>query len=62
MEPPTEATEARDWRNLAYSAQWFVFAAFAVVLWWRMLRDDVARRSATAAAPEHPQPVERSTT
>ncbi len=41
--PPAETTAARDWRNLAYSAQWFVFAGFAVVLWWRMLRDDTAR-------------------
>ncbi|MFC3689397.1 SURF1 family protein [Aquipuribacter hungaricus] len=41
--PPAEDTGARDWRNLAYSAQWFVFAGFAVVLWWRMLRDDAAR-------------------
>lgn len=41
--PPAEQSESRDWRNLAYSAQWFVFAAFAVVLWWRMLRDDSHR-------------------
>ena len=41
--PPAEDTATRDWRNLAYSAQWFVFAGFAVVLWWRMLRDDAAR-------------------
>lgn len=44
--PPEEQTRSRDWRNLAYSAQWYVFAAFAVLLWWRMLRDDVARRAA----------------
>lgn len=50
-EPPTELTQARDWRNLAYSAQWFVFAGFAVLLWWRMLRDST-----------HARPVERSTT
>ncbi|WP_380167243.1 SURF1 family protein [Jannaschia sp. R86511] len=66
-QPPTELTEARDWRNLAYSAQWFVFAAFAVVLWWRMLRDDVARREAAAEAAvrarpsDRPVPSERST-
>lgn len=41
--PPAEETASRDWRNLAYSAQWFLFAGFAVVLWWRMLRDDTPR-------------------
>ncbi len=64
-EPPTELTEARDWRNLAYSAQWFVFAAFAVLLWWRMLRDDVARRETAErvdAEDTPPHPAERSTT
>lgn len=43
-EPPEDpATEPRDWRNLAYAGQWWVFAGFAIVLWWRMLRDDLAR-------------------
>jgi cytochrome oxidase assembly protein ShyY1 len=50
--PPAEDTVTRDWRNLAYSAQWFVFAGFAVVLWWRMLRDDTARSGASRR--EHP--------
>jgi surfeit locus 1 family protein len=49
-EAPEQASASRDWRNLAYSAQWFVFAGFAVVLFWRMLRDDVARREAEAEA------------
>ncbi len=44
---PVEAARAdRDWRNVAYAAQWWVFAAFAVVLWWRTLQD-----SGTAARP-----------
>lgn len=29
-------------RNLAYSLQWWVFGAFAVFMWWRMCRDQVA--------------------
>lgn len=71
-EPPAEQLETRDWRNLAYSAQWFVFAGFAVVLWWRMLRDDVARRDQEGLDPDPtpdpqrreatPAPRERSTT
>ncbi|MGJ7440164.1 SURF1 family protein [Aquipuribacter sp. MA13-6] len=57
--PPEEQTQTRDWRNLAYSAQWFVFAAFAVLLWWRMLRDDVTRQAAVAgAAAAEPDPPE----
>ncbi len=27
-------------RNAAYALQWWVFAAFAVWMWWRMVRDD----------------------
>lgn len=46
-EPPAEQQESRDWRNLAYWAQWYVFAGFAVLLWWRMLRDDAARERST---------------
>jgi len=65
--PPAEDTAARDWRNLAYSAQWFVFAGFAVVLWWRMLRDDAARQDPDRRdLPDEdlldPAPRERSTT
>lgn len=62
--PPAEDTAARDWRNLAYSAQWFVFAAFAVALWWRMLRDDAARSDPSRTdlhedTPPGPIPAER---
>ncbi|WP_167586197.1 SURF1 family protein [Kineococcus rubinsiae] len=41
--PPTDPGQASrrlDWRNLAYAAQWWVFAAFTVVVWRRALRDD----------------------
>jgi cytochrome oxidase assembly protein ShyY1 len=37
--PVQAARGSRDWRNVAYAAQWWVFAAFAVVLWWRWVRD-----------------------
>jgi hypothetical protein len=33
------------WRNLAYSAQWWAFAAFAFLLWWKMVRQDQLDRS-----------------
>ena len=29
-------------QNLSYALQWLIFAAFAVFVWWRALRDDVA--------------------
>jgi cytochrome oxidase assembly protein ShyY1 len=32
------------WQSLAYSVQWWLFAAFAVFLWWRMLQADWADR------------------
>lgn len=31
-------------KNLAYAFQWWIFAAFAVFMWWRMSRDMVAER------------------
>jgi surfeit locus 1 family protein len=54
--PPTDPGQAGrrlDWRNLAYAAQWWVFAAFAVVVWWRALRDD---RDLAAAREDAPGP------
>ena len=30
-------------RNAAYALQWWVFAAFAVWMWWRMVRDEARR-------------------
>jgi len=29
-------------KNLAYACQWWVFAAFAVFMWWRMTQDSLA--------------------
>lgn len=29
-----------DLRNLSYAVQWFVFAAFGMFMWWRLVRDD----------------------
>lgn len=41
---PGEASRRLDWRNLAYAAQWWVFAGFAVAVWVRALRDDRRER------------------
>lgn len=37
-----------EWRNLAYAAQWWLFAAFAVYMWFRMVREDAQSDSQTA--------------
>ena len=37
-------------RNLAYALQWWVFAAFALFMWWRMTSESVAMRRAEADA------------
>ncbi|GAB3455297.1 SURF1 family protein [Kineococcus endophyticus] len=37
---PGQASRRLDWRNLAYAAQWWVFALFAVVVWFRAVRDE----------------------
>ena len=37
-------------RNLAYALQWWVFAAFALFMWWRMTVENVAMRRAEAEA------------
>lgn len=37
-----------DLRNLAYAAQWWIFSAFAIFLWVRVLRDARGRYAAAA--------------
>lgn len=32
------------WRNAAYAVQWWIFAAFALWLWMRMVREEARRR------------------
>lgn len=39
------------WRNAAYAVQWWIFAGFALWLWWRMVREESRR--------EHPIPSGR---
>ena len=45
------SAQPRNWRNVAYSLQWYVFAGFAVLLWWRMLRDERRRRPTATEEP-----------
>ncbi|MEZ0577558.1 SURF1 family protein [Nocardioides sp. MH1] len=51
--PP--ASTLTGWRNFAYALEWWLFAAFAVFLWWRHVRDVTTARPETAAsAAERP--------
>lgn len=48
--PPPEPSGEVDWRNLGYALQWWVFAGFAVFMFWRLVREDHVR-DRQAAAP-----------
>jgi cytochrome oxidase assembly protein ShyY1 len=37
--PPPPVPEGLTWRNAAYALQWWLFAAFAVFMWFKMVRD-----------------------
>lgn len=56
--PPDPNPGGIAWRNLAYAMQWWFFAAFALYMWWRMVRDDaeVDRAAARLAAAGPPDP------
>lgn len=41
--PPPAVTGGLKWRNAAYALQWWIFAAFAAYMWFRMVRDDADR-------------------
>lgn len=47
VEPPDpEVPWTVGLRNLAYALQWWVFGAFALFMWWRIVSDQVAMRRA----------------
>ena len=37
---PVRSGTGLNLQNLAYAAQWWIFAGFAIFLWWRMVRDE----------------------
>jgi surfeit locus 1 family protein len=41
-------------RNAAYALQWWLFGAFALLLWWRMVRQDALDAIAQPASAPHP--------
>jgi cytochrome oxidase assembly protein ShyY1 len=48
--PDPEVSWTIGLRNLAYALQWWVFAAFALFMWWNMAGENVAMRRAEAEA------------
>jgi cytochrome oxidase assembly protein ShyY1 len=56
--PPPEVTGGLKWRNAAYALQWWLFAAFAAYMWFRMVRDDAQRdRDETVGTAEGEEPA-----
>lgn len=49
--PPTGGGGLK-WRNTAYALQWWIFAAFAAYMWFRMVRDDADQDKAAQDAAE----------
>ncbi|GEL96596.1 SURF1 family protein [Cellulomonas terrae] len=55
LDPPTMPGAGLNLQNLAYAAQWWIFGAFAVLLWLRLVRDE-ARGSQPAPGPDESAP------
>ena len=51
--PPPDLPSGFTLRNLAYALQWWIFALFALWMWWKMVRD-AHRRSLAEATPQSP--------
>lgn len=47
--PPVGVSWTVGLRNLAYALQWWVFGAFAIFMWWRMVTENVAASRAQVA-------------
>ncbi len=47
--PPAPPTDRAGFRNVAYAVQWWIFAAFVLFMWWRMMADDHRGRAAEGA-------------
>ncbi|WP_228759958.1 SURF1 family protein [Pseudactinotalea sp. HY158] len=49
---PTLSGGGLNLQNLAYAGEWFIFGGFAVLIWWRMVRDEARDLAAAAAAAD----------
>ena len=52
--PPAPGETGLSWRNAAYALQWWIFAAFAAYMWFRMVRDDAENDRREAAPADRP--------
>ena len=59
--PPAVGEAGLSWRNAAYALQWWIFAAFAAYMWFRMVRDD-AEHDRREAEPVRVPAKEKSST
>lgn len=50
--PPVPGRSHIEWRNAAYALQWWVFAAFTVFMWFKLVRDEAREDAALAAAAD----------
>lgn len=50
--PPVYGETGVDWRNVGYGIQWFVFAGFAVYMYYRFLREDTERSRRRQREPD----------
>jgi cytochrome oxidase assembly protein ShyY1 len=48
-------------RNAAYALQWWLFGAFALLLWWRMVRQDALDEVASSTSPPTGPPADPDT-
>ena len=55
--PPPPVPKGLTWRNAAYALQWWVFAAFAVFMYLRMLRDETLAERARRTGEQEPEPL-----
>jgi cytochrome oxidase assembly protein ShyY1 len=54
--PPAPVGAGLSLRNAAYALQWWVFALFALYMWWRMVRDEHLREQ-SRQSPARPVPA-----
>ena len=52
--PPPDLPSGFTLRNLAYALQWWIFALFALWMWWKMVRDAHRRSLAPEVLPQSP--------
>uniref|UniRef100_UPI0028F0F8A4 SURF1 family protein n=1 Tax=uncultured Cellulomonas sp. TaxID=189682 RepID=UPI0028F0F8A4 len=51
LDPPTKPGAGLNIQNLAYAAQWWIFGAFAVLLWLRLVRDEARGATGEPSTP-----------